>query len=84
MNYTKYISKFELVDVKDLWSTYKYAKNSFIFLKRVCINCALVCIGIKRKIKRLDMTGLLTLGVDLKSLPLAECQFESGRGHHYI
>ena len=21
---------------------------------------------------------------DLKSLPLAECQFESGRGHHYL
>ena len=79
MNYTKYISKFELVDVKDLWSTYKYAKNSFIFLKRVCINCALVCIGIKRKIKRLDMTGLLTLGVDL-NLPLAKCQFELAEG----
>ena len=82
MNYTKYISNFELVDVKDLWSTYKYVKNSFIFLKRMCINCALVCIGKKQKIKVLDMTGLITLGVDLKSLPLAECQFESGRGHH--
>ena len=82
MNYTKYISNFELVDVKDLWSTYKYVKNSFIFLKRMCINCALVCIGKKQKIKVLDMTGLMTLGVDLKSLPFMECQFESGRGHH--
>ena len=82
MNYTRYISNFELVDVKDLWSTYKYVKNSFIFLKRMCINCALVCIEKKQKIKGLDMTGLMTLGVDLKSLPLAECQFESGRGHH--
>ena len=72
----------ELVDVKDLRSTYKYVKNSFIFLKRVCINCALVCIEKKRKFRRLDMIGLMTLGVDLKSLPLAECQFESGRGHH--
>ncbi len=83
MNYTKYISNFELVDVKDLWSTYKYVKNSFIFLKRMCINCALVCIGKKQKIKVLDMTGLMTLGVDLKSLPFMECQFESGRGHHH-
>ena len=69
-----------LVDVRDLWSTLKYVKNSFIFLKRMCINCALVCIGKKQKIKELDMTGVMTLGVDLKSLPLAECQFESGRG----
>ena len=82
MNYTRYISNFELVDVKDLWSTYKYVKNFFIFLKRMCINCALVCIGKKQKIKVLDMTGVMTLGVDLKFLPLAECQFESGRGHH--
>ncbi len=64
-----------LVDVKDLWSTYKYAKT-------MCINCALVCIEKKIKIKGLDMSGLMTLAVDLKSLPLAECQFESGRGHH--
>ncbi len=71
----------ETVDVKDLWTTYKYIKNSFIFLKRMCINCALVCIKKKEKIKRLDMIGLMTLRVDLKSLPLAECQFESGRGH---
>ena len=65
----------ELVDVKDLRSTYKY-------VTRVCIYCALVCIEKKQKFKRLDMIGLMTLGVDLKSLPLAECQFESGRGHH--
>ena len=65
---------FDKVDAKELWSTYKYVKT-------MCINCALVCIKKKQKIKRLDMTGLLTLGVDLKSLPLAECQFESGRGH---
>ena len=52
-----------------------------MFLKRMCINCALVCIGKKQKIKGLDMTGVMTVGVDLKSLPLAECQFESGRGH---
>ena len=71
-----------LVDVRDLWSTLKYVKNSFIFLKRMCINCALVCIGKKQKIKELDMTGVMTLGVDLKSLPFMECQFESGRGHH--
>jgi len=72
----------ETVDVKDLWTTCKYVKNSFKFLKRMCINCALVCIEKKEKIKRLDMIGLMTLRVDLKSLPLAECQFESGRGHH--
>ena len=71
-----------LVDGKDLWSTYKRVKNYFIFLKRMCINCALVCIRRKQKIKELDMTGVMALGVDLKSLPLAECQFESGRGHH--
>ena len=58
-----------LVDVKDLWSTYKLAKNCFIFLKIMCINCALVCIGKKQKIKELDMTGVMTLGVDLKSVP---------------
>ena len=66
---------FDKVDMKDLWSTYK-------FFKTMCIYCALVCIEKKQKIKGLDMTGLMTLGVDLKSLPLAECQFESGRGHH--
>ena len=71
-----------LVDVRDLWSTYKYVKNSFMFLKRMCINCALVCIEKKQKIKWLEMTGVITVEVDLKSLPLAECQFESGRGHH--
>ena len=71
-----------LVDVRDLWSTYKYVKNSFMFFKRMCINCALVCIEKKQKIKVLEMTGVITVGVDLKSLPLAECQFESGRGHH--
>ena len=70
-----------LVDVRDLWSTYKYVKNSFMFLKRMCINCALVCIEKKQKIKGLEMTGVITVEVDLKSLPLAECQFESGRGH---
>ncbi len=75
------INSFELVDVKDLRSTYKYVKKSFKFLKRMCINCALVCIEKKQKIKRLDMIGIMTLEVDLKSLPLAECQFESGRGH---
>ena len=75
-------STLSTVDVKDLWSTYKFEKNCFIFLKIMCINCALVCIGKKQKIKELDMTGVMTLGVDLKSLPLAECQFESGRGHH--
>ena len=48
----------------------------------MCIYSAFVCIEKKQKIKRLDMTGLTTMGVDLKSLPLAECQFESGRGHH--
>ena len=72
-----------LVDVKDLWSTYKYVKNFNNFKKRMCINSALVCIGKKQKIKGLDMTGVMTLGVDLKSLPFWECQFESGRGHHY-
>ena len=71
-----------LVDVRDLWSTYKYVKNSFMFLKRMCINCALVCIEKKQKIKGLEMTGVITVEVDLKSLPLAECQFESGRRHH--
>ena len=71
-----------LVDVRDLWPTYKYVKNSFMFLKRMCINCALVCIEKKQKIKGLEMTGVITVEVDLKSLPLAECQFESGRGHH--
>ena len=71
-----------LVDVRDLWSTYKYVKNSFMFLKRMCINCALVCIEKKQKIKGLEMTGVITVEVDLKSLPLAECKFESGRGHH--
>ena len=71
-----------LVDVRDLWFTYKYVKNSFMFLKRMCINCALVCIEKKQKIKGLEMTGVITVEVDLKSLPLAECQFESGRGHH--
>ena len=76
-------STLSTVDVKDLWSTYKLAKNCFIFLKIMCINCALACIGKKQKIKELDMTGVMTLGVDLKSLPLAECQFESGRGHHH-
>ena len=70
-----------LVDVRDLWFTYKYVKNSFMFLKRMCINCALVCIEKKQKIKGLEMTGVITVEVDLKSLPLAECQFESGRGH---
>jgi hypothetical protein len=75
-------STLSTVDVKDLWSTYKFSKNCFIFLKIMCINCALVCIGKKQKIKELDMAGVMTLGVDLKSLPLAECQFESGRGHH--
>ena len=73
---------YETVDVKDLWTTYNYDKNSFIFLKRMCINCALVCIKKKQKIKWLEMTGEITWRVDLKSLPLAECQFESGRGHH--
>ena len=71
-----------LVDVRDLWSTYRYVKNSFMFLKRMCINCALVCIEKKQKIKGLEMTGVITVEVDLKSLPLAECQFESGRVHH--
>ena len=75
-------STLSTVNVKDLWSTYKFAKNCFIFLKIMCINCALVCIGKKQKIKELDMTGIMTLEVDLKSLPLAECQFKSGRGHH--
>ena len=75
-------STLSMVDAKDLWSTYKCVKISFIYLKRMCINCALVCIEIKRKIKRLDVTGEMTLGVDLKSLPFWECQFESGRGHH--
>ncbi len=50
----------------------------------MCIYSAFVCIEKKQKIKRLDMTGLTTMGVDLKSLPLAECQFESGRGHHWL
>ena len=58
-----------LVDVRDLWSTYKYVKNSFIFLKRMCINCALVCIEKKQKIKGLEMTGVITVEVDLKSVP---------------
>ncbi len=71
-----------LEDVRDLWSTYKYVKNSFIFLKRMCINCALVCIEKKQKIKVLEMTGVITVEVDLKSLHFGECQFESGRGHH--
>ena len=75
-------STLSMVDAKDLWSTYKCVKNSFIFLKRMCINCALVCIEKKQKIKELEMTGVMALGVDLKSLPFMECQFESGRGHH--
>jgi len=58
-----------LVDVRDLWSTYKYVKNSFMFLKRMCINCALVCIEKKQKIKGLEMTGVITVEVDLKSVP---------------
>ena len=35
-----------------------------------------------KKIKMLELTEQNSGGVDLKSLPLAECQFESGRGHH--
>ena len=54
---------YETVDVKDLWTTYNYDKNSFIFLKRMCINCALVCIKKKQKIKEKEMTGEI-LGVD--------------------
>ena len=71
-----------LVDDKDLRSTNKYVKIFNNFKKRMCIICALVCIKKKQKIKRFEMTGETTWRVDLKSLPLAECQFESGRGHH--
>ena len=74
-------STMKLVDVRDLWSTYKYVKIFNNFKKRMCILCALVCTGKKQKIKRFDMTGKFNRKVDLKSLPLAECQFESGRGH---
>jgi len=56
--------------------------------KTMCTNaqkCALMCTEKKmKKIKKLELTWRMTVGVDLKSLPLAECQFESGRGHHQI
>ena len=71
--------KYELVDVRDLWSTYNYQLQE----------CALKCISVHqcalknmKKIKMLVKTKQLGLGVDLKSLLLAECQFESGQGHH--
>ena len=71
-----------LVDDKDLRSTYKYDKIFNNFKKRLCIICAFVCIKKNKKLKGFEMTGETTWRVDLKSLPLAECQFESGRGHH--
>jgi hypothetical protein len=39
----------------------------------------------RRKISKKSFNALVVKLVDtkdLKSLPLAECQFESGRGHH--
>ena len=54
--------------------------------KTMCTNaqkCALMCTEKDmKKIKKLELTWRMAAGVDLKSLPLAECQFESGRGHH--
>jgi len=46
-----------------------------------CVRCASVVV---RSVKKFNMGIINFLSVDLKSLPLAECQFESGRGHHAI
>ena len=54
-----------------------------IILKKECALFVHWCALKKnKKLKGFEMTGETTWRVDLKSLPLAECQFESGRGHH--
>ena len=48
-------------------------------LCNICVRCAGV---VSKSFKLFKQSMTNNLSVDLKSLPLAECQFESGRGHH--
>ena len=38
---------------------------------------------IRHEETKVAVVGLIPQTVDLKSVPFLECQFESGRGHHY-